>query len=277
MILLIAPRTDLEYADEEVKKVVNFLHPRILLGTVTLSQVMDELQQYPAEIIWFVTHSDEEGILLSDGMLTASMLTQILGNSPPRLVFLNTCNSLPVAMEIHDALGCMVIGTIRNNPDREAFVTGSALARSIHQGLDLADAYNASRPKTNRTYVLLNASIQLNGEREIDDTNQLVLMVIKRQEELERKFKVQLEEYNAQVRRGRKLGPRQAIAWILGYGVFIISSFFVPHRLVDTFQLTPQGSLMVMVLMQILGAIFVMWGIGFTLLKDEGKNGEGRK
>lgn len=268
MILLVAPRSDLEYVDEEIKRVVNFLRPRVLLGVVTLAQVMDELQSHPIDIVWFAAHSTEEGIQLSDGALTSAMLAQLLQAIPPKLVFVNTCNSLQIIMEIHDAVKCMVIGTVRDVPDREAFVTGSALARAISGGMDLAEAYNISRPSQNRTYIMLNGTIKMNGEREIDDTNQLLMFIIKRQDEQDKSLRHQLETLKAEMQRDYhpRIGRVRTIYVVIGYIIFIIGSMFISHRLPDSMGLTTAGSLTIMILLQGIAGAFFLVGMGATVL-----------
>ena len=56
----------------------------------------------------------------------------------------------------------------------DAYITGAALANALAQGLDIAAAYAASRPPSNRVYVLLNGSLSLNGADELDDLKRLV-------------------------------------------------------------------------------------------------------
>ena len=82
--LLIAPQVGLQYAVNEVQHVVNALHPQLLMGEVTLNQVVAELQRAEYNLIWFATHGDQDGIALDDGVLTSSMLAQLLRPAPPR-------------------------------------------------------------------------------------------------------------------------------------------------------------------------------------------------
>lgn len=269
MILLVAPRTDLEYVDEEIKRVVNFLRPRVLLGVVTLSQVVDELQNYPIDIVWFASHGTEQGITLSDGHLTATMLAQLLKNTPPKLVFVNTCSSLPIIMELHDAVGCMVIGTICDVPDREAFVTGSALARALGQGMDPTEAYNISRPSQNRKYIMLNGAIRMNGEKDSDDTNQLLMLIIKRQDEFEKNLKGQVGGLSDRMDTHYQLRPtlRQSLVLVLGYITFIVAGFFMSHSLPLRLGIDAGESTIIMILLQLIAGGLFIWGTGVTFEK----------
>lgn len=267
MRLVISPKTDLEFVDEEIQRVINFLSPRVLLGVVTLAQVVDELQARPYDVIWFACHGDEKGIHLSDGTITAQMIAQLLRANKPRLLFLNTCSSLSLAMEIHDAINCQVIGTITEIPDREAFVTGSAFARAIAQGLSIDEAYNISRPSQNRTYVLLNGSIRLNEAREGDDTNQLLLLIIRRQDEWEKRILHQIGKMEDRVKENYhgKLDLKRAAAWIIGYSFFSISLYFLPHGLPTRYDIQEPGTIIILFLIQFIAAGFLMWGLGLDI------------
>jgi hypothetical protein len=141
--------------DREVQRVSNMLAPRLLFSEVTIATLIDELQRSRYDIIWFAGHSSEEGLVLADGMLSASQLVQLLRQQTPRLVFLNSCASLKVAMAIHNEIGCVVIATIAEVADLLAFTTGAQLAAALAAGMPISEAYLVSRPGANRQYVLL--------------------------------------------------------------------------------------------------------------------------
>ena len=172
--LLIAPSSNLEHANDEIQRVINSLRPEVLLGDVAATDVLDRIQADAFDIVWFLGHSGPEGLQLSNGVLSASHLVQILRQCPPRLVVLNSCSSFAVANQLHDALNCAVICTVIDVADLDAYITGSALANALAQGKDIAAAYNNSRPPLNRTYVLLNGTLALNGANELDDLKRLV-------------------------------------------------------------------------------------------------------
>jgi hypothetical protein len=154
--LLIAPHdSTLPDVDREVQRVMNALSPRLLFAEVTTTALVDELQRSKYDIIWFAGHSSADGLALTDGVLEAERLVQLLRQQSPRLVFLNSCASLPVAMEIHQEVGSAVIATIADVADPLAFTTGAQLAAALAAGMPISEAYLVSRPGANRQYVLL--------------------------------------------------------------------------------------------------------------------------
>jgi hypothetical protein len=177
--LLIAPESHLPNADAETQRVINALRPECLLGEVNTHDVLDCLQRNEFEIVWFLGHSNSEGLKLSDGILSPAHLTQMLRACAPQLVVLNSCSSLHTAIQVHDDLQCATICTVLDVPDLDAFVTGAALASALAQGLDIATAYQTSRPASNRQYVLLNGSVRLNGSNELDDMHRLILPILR--------------------------------------------------------------------------------------------------
>ncbi len=174
-VLLIAPRVDLPNAQAEQQRIINALHPEVLIGDVVVSDVLDAIQAAQYDVVWFLGHSGPQGLQLTDGVLSPAHLTQILRQSPPGLVVLNSCSSLHIAMQVHDDLQAAVICTVLDVPDVDAYVTGAALAGALAQGLDFTEAYNRSRPASNRQYVMLNGSVRLNGANELDDVHRLIM------------------------------------------------------------------------------------------------------
>jgi len=173
--LLIAPHSDLPNADAEQQRIINLLRPQVLLGDVAISGVLDCVQSSQFDVVWFLGHSGVDGLQLSDGILSPAHLAQILRQNPPQLVVLNSCSSIHVAMQIHDDLRTAVVCTVIDVPDLDAYVTGAALAAALAQGLDVTEAYQRSQPSTNRQYVLLNGSVRLNGQSELDDVHRLIM------------------------------------------------------------------------------------------------------
>lgn len=173
-VLLIAPDSGLPNADGETQRIINALRPDVLLGDVTLSDVLDKLQGTQFDVVWFLGHSGTDGLQLTDGILSPSHLAQILRQTPPALVVLNSCSSLHMAMRVHDDVQCAVVCTVLDVPDLDAYITGASLANALTQGLDISQAYQVSRPSANRQYILLNGSVRLNGANELDDLKRLV-------------------------------------------------------------------------------------------------------
>lgn len=152
--LVIAPRTNLVLVEDEVTAVVNSLHANLLQGVVTANQVLDKISE-GWDIIWFMTHGTEEGIMLSDGPLSAASLTTFIRTAEARLVVLNTCESIGVALDIHNELLTNLVCTLRELPDREAFFTGKQLSLHLARGKSFSQSYLAAKPGQNQNYIFL--------------------------------------------------------------------------------------------------------------------------
>jgi len=165
-VLLVAPKTNLFYAELEVRKVSQYLNPYILEGNdVTSVRLLEELLRGTYDLLWMATHSSEEGFLLSDGVISpAEFATDIKTSSIERL-FLNSCASVHTAVLINENLGLELICSILDIPDREAFKTGMRLAYHLSRDSSFARAYELSRPIDNRQYLYLPGSMMTKGEQ----------------------------------------------------------------------------------------------------------------
>jgi hypothetical protein len=156
--LVIAPRhPDLLMADDEVMQVVNTLDAKLLQGAqATITGLLAILRE-GWDIVWLVTHANEQGWYLSDGLVNASEMTTMVRSCGAILTVMNTCSSYEVAHTIHRELGTAFVCTIRPVPDRTAFITGTVFAQKIAAGLDFQTAYEAAKPGQNSTYTFLAA------------------------------------------------------------------------------------------------------------------------
>jgi hypothetical protein len=219
--LIIAPKSDLEFAHSELQRIVNagFTTCRLLIDNVTLRAVVDALDD-PYDVVWFIAHGGNEGIQLEDGVLSPSLLIQLLRPHPPLLLVLNTCSSLGMGMRAHRALRCTVISTLIDIPDVLAFVTAASLAQALARGLSIPEAYDLSRPDENREYVMLNGAISMNSKSKHDDTNRLLARLYMQIDELQE----QVEEVKASVQRPTFSKLVYALAWVflLGPSLFFL-------------------------------------------------------
>lgn len=153
-VLLVAPRTNLLSVDAEVQAILRSgLQVTPLIGTVEHDDLVSEMQgNY--DVLWLCTHGNSEGIMLSDGILPASLLTSLARDSFD-LIVLNTCNSIATAQMLQNETNAEVIATIIETPDREAFQTGALFARALANLGDTEAAYQRAKPGSNRTYVRL--------------------------------------------------------------------------------------------------------------------------
>ncbi len=154
-ILLFAPRTNLLYADAEVQAILrsgNDVTP--VLGSVNRQQFLDEVLRSDADVLWICSHGNEDGILLSDGILSSPRLTQAARGRYGTIV-LNTCSSFKTAQMLQNDTEAEIIATIIETPDEEAFYTGALFAHYLAINGDTALAYDLARPGGNRTYIRL--------------------------------------------------------------------------------------------------------------------------
>lgn len=154
-IHLFAPRTDLAYVDAEVQNILrsgNEITP--VLGHITRQVFLQEILGSDAEMLYLCTHGTSEGVMLSDGILKASQLTQTVRGRFGYVV-LNTCDSYHTAQMLQDSTEAAIIATIIPIPDEEAFFTGSVFAQELAQTGDVGKAYAKARPGHNRTYIYL--------------------------------------------------------------------------------------------------------------------------
>jgi hypothetical protein len=276
-VLLIAPSTDLENADAEQQRIINALHPQVLLGDVTTSGVLDAVQGGAYDVVWFLGHSGPQGLQLTDGVLSPAHLAQILRQSPPQLVVLNSCSSLHSAMQVHDDIQCAVICTVLDIPDLDAYITGASLANALAAGNEIPDAYNMSRPSCVRQYVLLNGSVRLNGDTEIDDVHRLVLRTsadlhaeiagMRRDMAGVRAEQVRVREELAaghERYQPRSTGARAA-AWLLGALLMIAAAGLIDFRV--ALGVPTAAATLMAAFVSLVALWLAVWGLGFRLDK----------
>lgn len=154
-IHLVAPRTDLAFADAEVQNILrsgNEVTP--VIGTITKQTFLQEVLASDAQMLYLCTHGNADGIMLSDGILKASQLTTAVRGRFDYVV-LNTCNSFHTAQMLQNDTGAAIIATIIEVPDDEAFYTGAVFVQALAQLDDVGKAYDKARPGGNRTYIYL--------------------------------------------------------------------------------------------------------------------------
>lgn len=157
-IMLVAPRHSdllLEMADAEVQEILRSggqVTP--VLGSVDAADFFRQVSSNGHEVLMLITHGSEQGILLSDGWLSASMLVSAVRDRF-ELIFINTCSSLGMAQMIQNESGCGIVATVGEVNDRQAFYTGAQFAKEVARRADYYEAYKRSRPGGNNMYVYL--------------------------------------------------------------------------------------------------------------------------
>jgi hypothetical protein len=206
-VLFVAPQTGLYLAPEEVQDIMRSgLVVTPLLGHVTSTQLIREIKNDAYDVLWFATHGEEQGVLLSDGLLSASELVPQV-RERFRLVVLNTCKSLQMAQLLQEEANVDVICTILAVPDRQAYQTGSLLASALAKSSNIASEYQRSKPGGNRLYLYLAALLPSQA------------MMAPLVEEM-RELRAQIEEVKAQLQRQ---GSHLTRAWVLMVSMLAIT------------------------------------------------------
>ena len=155
-ILIIAPTTSLIYQVDELRSILRSEY-RVtpVVGTVTVQSLVASLQRH-YDIVWFIGHSDEDGLQLSDGKMSVKDFAPLVRNS--RLLLLNSCASLGIASRIRDITSIDVIAYIGDVEDKSAFVFGATFIKNLKQhGENFKRAFDESIDPNSSDYVFLRA------------------------------------------------------------------------------------------------------------------------
>lgn len=195
--LVIASGAALPYAEREVNAIVNSGLRVHILEDATRQQILDAAKR--EEIWtrwWFVAHGDQDGVHLTDGIMSTALLTQYARRAGIEFMFLNTCASEFTARLIQQELGITLICTLGEIDDYTAYSTGALLAEAIARTGDYYESYVLSKPGQNRDYLFLpemtppsrssgNDQVSQNNER-IARNNERIAKVEGRLSRLER-------------------------------------------------------------------------------------------
>ena len=166
VLIIHADADGLTYSGNEVSQIVNTLKDSVLLsGHVTHSDVMVQARSV-FDIVWVISHMDENGIKLSDGYLSSQDFIQYFRRNKPKMIVLNTCNSVEAALDLHEELQSTIIATIVDVEDDLAYVTGAQLAHALSQGETAWDAYQNSKPGNNLQYRFIGRNHDFLNQRE---------------------------------------------------------------------------------------------------------------
>lgn len=239
-VAIIAPKTDLIYVPEEVLQVVTALAvptENVLREHVSQLDVMTILRRQRWSVIWWLSHADETGILLSDGVLTNEILVPMLRYPGADRHVINTCKSITLANLIHEETRATVIATRINVPDQQAFVTSTTMAFHLRGGKNFREAYELAKPPGNREYHYIGS----NGTEDHDRLDAIAIMLenhgrtidelrITAQENRAaiidlRTNVVRLTNESSQHINRRK--PRNVIQWGMAFILFVLASWML--------------------------------------------------
>lgn len=141
-ILVIAPDHDnLPKTGIELSAVQRYHDAKVLRGVVRDTDIAEAITQDKYEVIWFVTHGTEYGVMMSDGILETSALIQYAKQDSVDLVVLNTCDSETAALRIAGEAHVDVICTISPVDNRDAIRLGQLLAAELANTITYREAY----------------------------------------------------------------------------------------------------------------------------------------
>lgn len=171
-VLVIAPDMALEHAPKEVQAVVNSgLPTHLLSGKVTMDDVIRVISQQTWRVLWIVSHSTPDGVMLSDGLVARSLLAAYVRTAQVELVYLNTCESYAIAANMQRETGADVICTVTPIDDVTAYSTGALFASNLVKTKgNYRKAYELSEPGQNHVYLYLsNPKARLMESHEFGD------------------------------------------------------------------------------------------------------------
>lgn len=175
--IVIAPDHELYTAPDEVRTAATLLGGSILQGTIDVTAVVRFLRQRQScDVLWIAAHYAYEGVLLtSNQIMPADVLSLSMRSLRPQLIYVNTCDSAAVIEGIARDTGASVIATITQQVGGSpSYATGTALARALANGLDVQNAYKASRPANSTNYLYVAASAPVVDKiMPVDDVREL--------------------------------------------------------------------------------------------------------
>lgn len=159
-ILVIAPdHADLPNVAAEIAAISRHHDATILSGMVRDSDIALAVEENDYDVLWWLTHGDKDGVVLSDGHLSAAGVGQYVRSSNARLNILNTCDSEQVALRIVAAGQADMVCTIGAVDNQDAIRIGMLLAPALSELSDTYAAYKAVAP-TGGQYRYLKAGTQ---------------------------------------------------------------------------------------------------------------------
>lgn len=278
--IVIAPSlvdSNLEFAPEELQRAINYLHPeRVLMNSVTLQTISDQVASRQWDYVFVMGHGATQGIRLSDGSFwTADEVIQTFKGREPKLIYFNTCESLDLAVQAFESLGCSVIFTRVEVPDRQAFTTGVELARALAETNSIRESYERSRPPSSRNYILLNGTIRANSPSPAGDLARLILeansdvarrisALDKRLDEVDERIRDLGKTIDAWEQRGPVFPPPNRVMWSVGFLLFTMILILSSAEVISFLRISLPAWILLVILLS--GASFTFLAAGLNLL-----------
>lgn len=142
--LVIAPdNAQLPKTNIEISALRRYHDIKVLAGEVRehdIAQALAETDDYDG--VWFITHSNSDGIMLSEGMLSSDAVVQYAKTYPFELIVFNTCESEDIALQVNSEAQISVICTIASIDNQDAIRFGSLLAKELSFVDEIGEAFS---------------------------------------------------------------------------------------------------------------------------------------
>lgn len=232
-ILIIAPSSDLTYQNDELRAALRSDYRVMpLVGTVTIQSLVSALQRH-YDIVWFIGHSGDDGLQLSDGNLSVSDFAPLVKNS--RLLLLNSCSSVGIAGKIRDATSVDVIAYLGDVEDKSAYRFGATFIQNLQRyGENFKRAFDESIDANSSDYVFLRAGRWSNM---VDDLTRVMWELKNEMSSLKTELALatqRIVNLEASINRMPSHTPDEAIlkliagalvliAFLIGYGIYAVA------------------------------------------------------
>lgn len=162
-VVIVAPDSELEFVRAGVESVVNCGLPVSLIGgEVTLARLTewDWSGIEPGGILYVASEAHgvdlEDGVAVSDGVLSVENLVPLVRAGRFAAVYLNTVSSARMGLALSEECGVTVIATVGRVPTPAAYQTSVRFFRHLYEsGGDFLAAFQHAKPGHNRSFVYL--------------------------------------------------------------------------------------------------------------------------
>ena len=174
-VLIIAPEhPDLSHVAAEVAAYKRNHHVVALEGVVRDLDIANAVEEGPYDVIVFASHGAENGIVLSDGMLSLEAAQQYVRRSGATLAVLNTCDGENVGYQLIGE-NCDVIFAVGAVADVDAVRFGVLLASALVRCDEYRDAFGQSVGRgTKYRFLSASVAVERSTRRDDDDVRSMV-------------------------------------------------------------------------------------------------------
>lgn len=150
-VLIVAPANGLDGSIDsatEIDSIAPAHDTDIVQDSVTKVRLMTRVSQHTYDILHFLTHGDDGGLRLSDGVMTPEEIARLARHTRARMVFLNACSSIVPGQYLVDVGIPAVVVHNREVADYEAIqVAGYFYSELAVNGGDMKSAYSVANKR----------------------------------------------------------------------------------------------------------------------------------